>query len=105
MVYQYVVTLLPPPPPDEEHVRLLGVFSFVLAGLGFLGLGFVWVHYLMMTSLFASNPQIMAQMQVHVPASSPFVPSRPPTVDPRQFLQFFIWIYVFIGGWSLLSVV
>lgn len=55
---------MPPPPPlayvrrvnaDGEHVRLLAVFYFVMAGLSVLGVGFLFFHYMMFSAIFESG--------------------------------------------------
>lgn len=68
---------------DAEHIKLLAIFHFVVAGLALLGIGFVLFHYCMMSALF-SNPE-MWKAQKNVP---PF---------PKDFLKMFVWFYVFFG--------
>ncbi|HCN28716.1 MAG TPA: hypothetical protein DIT64_08095 [Verrucomicrobiales bacterium] len=53
-----------PPPPlpdprvkDDEHLRLLAIFHWVLAGLSLLGMGFLGLHYGIMRMVFGS-PEI-----------------------------------------------
>lgn len=55
-----------PPPPlfrdqravDREHLNLLAIFHFVVAGLAFFGLGFLAVHFAFMRAIL-DDPQIM----------------------------------------------
>jgi hypothetical protein len=37
---------------DREHLRLLSIFHFVFAGLALLGVGFLCVHYAIMSTVF-----------------------------------------------------
>ena len=67
---------------DREHVKLLAIFHFVFAGLAFVGIGFLCVHYAIMHTVF-SNPELWKSQQQAMP--------------PRAFLDAFIWFYLFIG--------
>src|SRR5215831_3633184 len=42
---------------DREHLKLLAIFHFVFGGLSLFGLGFLFMHYAIMHSLF-SNPSL-----------------------------------------------
>jgi hypothetical protein len=80
-----------PPPPvserqqiiDAEHIKLLAIFHFVVAGLALLGILFLFVHYFMMSSVF-SNPDIWKSQK-----------NAPPL--PKDFLKVFVWFYIFFG--------
>ncbi|HEY5909693.1 MAG TPA: hypothetical protein VJA21_03715 [Verrucomicrobiae bacterium] len=67
---------------DREHVKLLGIFHFVFAGLAFVGIGFLFVHYSIMHTVF-SNPEMWKSQQQAMP--------------PKAFLDAFIWFYLFMG--------
>jgi len=67
---------------DAEHLKLLAIFHFVLAGLALLGIGFLVLHYTLMSSLFDSK---MWQGQK----------GNPP---PQEFFRIFKWFYVVFGG-------
>jgi outer membrane lipoprotein-sorting protein len=67
---------------DREHVKLLAIFHFVFAGLAFVGIGFLCVHYAMMHMMF-SNPDMWK--------------SQPQVMPPKVFLDAFIWFYLFFG--------
>lgn len=41
---------------DESHLRTISVLHFVLAGFGFLGLVFVFIHFALMATVLASIP-------------------------------------------------
>lgn len=69
---------------DRDQVKLLAIFHFVFAGLGFLGIGFLGLHYLIMHTVF-SNPEMWRQQQ------------HPPPFSPQEFLNVFVWFYLFIG--------
>lgn len=73
---------------DLEHLKLLSVFHFVVAGLALLGIAFLGLHYFMMHTLF-SNPDMWKSQ-------------RGPTPPPQAFLDVFVWFYVF-GGVLLLA--
>jgi hypothetical protein len=81
----------PPPPPvsdkqqiiDAEHIKLLAIFHFVVAGLALLGIVFLFFHYLIMSSVF-SNPDIWKSTK-----------NAPPM--PKDFMKFFVWFYIFFG--------
>src|SRR5438552_956020 len=42
---------------DREHLKLLSILHFVVAGLALLGIGFLFVHYFFMHTFF-SNPEM-----------------------------------------------
>lgn len=67
---------------DAEHLKLLAIFHFVLAGLTALGLGFLFMHWFFMSSIF-SHPAIWQN------AKGP-----PP---PKEFFAIFKWLYLFMG--------
>ena len=85
---------LPPPVPnnDREHLKLIEIFHYVIAGLNGVGLGFLFLHYMILHTVF-TNPQVLEQMrsqQVQQGQQMPF--------DPAQFFGLFVWIYVFLGA-------
>lgn len=54
------MNITPPPLPDprvkdEEHLRLLSVFHWVMAGLSLLGIGFMGLHYSIMRMVLGST--------------------------------------------------
>ena len=67
---------------DREHVKLLAIFHFVFAGLAFVGIAFLCVHYAIMHTVFA-NPEMWKQ--------------QPQAMPPRAFLDAFVWFYAFMG--------
>jgi hypothetical protein len=88
---QQAASSLPPPllaeiqrKRDIEHIKLLSVFHFVFAGLALLGIGFLFLHYFMMHTIF-SNP---ATWKGQSNAAAP----------PQVFLDVFVWFYVFVGA-------
>lgn len=119
----------PPPMPlqrmnaqDEAHLGLISVLHFVLAGLYLLGIGFVILHFMIMTMVFR-----MAETQAHrsPPTVVSVAPESPATEDtplermeespplpppvaappaspapapfPKEIIPFFIAMYVVIG--------
>lgn len=71
---------------DESHLKLLAIFHFVVAGLSLLGIGFLLLHFTLMTHIF-NNPDFLKQSR-----------SAPP---PAEFWRFFQWFYVVCGGMLL----
>ena len=79
---------LPVPPPfpasrekkDLEQLGLVAIFHFVMAGFYGLGIGFLWLHYTLMQSVF-TNPQLM----------------KGPNSLPPTFFAVFKWVYVVLG--------
>jgi hypothetical protein len=77
---------------DREHLSLLSVFHYVVAGFAFSGLGFLLLHY-MMFSTFLNNPD----MWKGAPGAQ-----GPPVAQFQQFFAVFKWFYVF-GGACLIA--
>ena len=67
---------------DADHLKLLAIFHFVLAGFSILGLCFLFLHWFMMHT-FLFNPEFLKNAK-----------SGPP---PAEFFLIFRWIYVFAG--------
>ena len=81
------MTESPPPVPaerkeDTEHLRLLTIFHFILAGLSLLGIGFLAAHYTVMRVVFM-NPEIWKNQK-----------GPPP---PPEIFAMMQWFYVFFG--------
>lgn len=68
---------------DADHLKLLSIFHYVLGGLAVVGLGFLFMHWLMMHSLFA-NPEMWKDQK-----------NGPP---PREVMMIFKWFYLFFGS-------
>ena len=84
---------IPPLPRDQrqidaQHLRLLTIFHYVLAALSLVGLGFLALHWLLMSSLIL-NPDAWQNSK-----------SGPP---PEQFLALFKWFYVIAGFFIVAS--
>jgi hypothetical protein len=69
---------------DDEHLNLLAIFHFVVAGLALLGMGFLVLHFALM-STFLSNPDLWKSPKNGTP-------------PPKELFQVFIWLYLFFGG-------
>jgi len=67
---------------DADHLRLLGIFHFVIAGLAVLGLGFLCLHYAFMQAIL-NNPEVWKNQK-----------GGPP---PEQLFSIFKWFYL-VGG-------
>ena len=75
---------------DNEHLKLLSIFHYILAGFAFAGLLFLCVHFLFMATFF-TNPAIF---------NSPKHPGGPPV---EFLLPFFMFFYLVFGGMLMLS--
>ncbi len=72
---------------DAEHMRLLQIFHYILAGLALVGLGFLALHYGVMHYVL-TNPEMVQKQK-----------DGPP---PEQIFALLRWFY-WIGGGLLLS--
>ena len=68
---------------DADHLKLIGVFHLVLAGLTLLGLGFLFLHWFFL-HLFFGNPEFFKHAK-----------EGPP---PEQFFVIFKWFYILFGS-------
>ncbi|MEM1085593.1 MAG: hypothetical protein AAGI48_15890 [Verrucomicrobiota bacterium] len=80
----------PPPPPgidrDHEQLNLLAIFHFVYAGLGIMGLGFLGLHYTIMSR--------MMDEEMWQGGGGP---------PPAEFFQIFRWLYL-VGGLACVAI-
>ena len=68
---------------DAEHVKLLSVFHFVLGGLAFCGIAFLFLHFFLIRWV-VSHPDIWK--------------SKDGTVFPvKELFAIFRWVYLFMG--------
>ncbi|WP_138223078.1 hypothetical protein [Nibricoccus aquaticus] len=67
---------------DADHLRLIALFHFIFAGLALVGLGFLALHWLFM-STFLGDPSLWKDQK-----------SGPP---PEQFFAIFRWFYAIFG--------
>jgi len=65
---------------DAEHLNLLSIFYFILAGFGALGIGFVAVHFAFMRAMF-TNPDMWKDQK-----------GGPP---PEFVMDLIMWVYAF----------
>ncbi len=70
---------------DADHLKLLAVFHYVLCGLAVLGLGFLLMHWLLMSTVMG-NPEMWKD------SSGKGAP--PP---PQAFFAIFKWFYLLMG--------
>ncbi|MEA3210769.1 MAG: hypothetical protein QOE70_3826 [Chthoniobacter sp.] len=83
----------PPLPPlyrdqrvvDQEHLKLLAIFHYVVAGLAFAMIGFLVLHFMMMR-MFFDNPEMWKDM---------------PNPPPHQFFAMFKWLYLIMGSFMI----
>ncbi len=73
-------------PGIREHVRLLAVFHYIFTALALLGIGFLFFHYKMMSTLM--SPEFMRTQ---------------PNPPPQGFLDVFVWFYVVMGTFLLVG--
>ena len=67
--------------PRSEGASMY-IRPFVFAGLAFVGIGFLCVHYAIMHTVFL-NPDMWR--------------SQPQVMPPKAFVDAFIWFYLFMG--------
>jgi len=79
---------------DAEHLNLLAIFHFVIAGLGLLGIAFLLLHYALMSTIF-DNPKMWEGQK-----------GGPP---PAEFFAIFKVLYavgaVFFVGFGVVNVI
>jgi hypothetical protein len=92
-------SLPPAPSPDNQHLKLLEIFHYVMVGLAAGGILFMFVHYMIMSTVF-TNPHILEQLRKSQEQQHQAMP-----FDPAQFIHAFIWFYVFMWAWGLVSLV
>lgn len=73
---------------DAEHLKLLSIFHFILAGISLVMIAFLTLHYFMMSTVF-SDPGIWGGQGDKG--------SGPPPEIFFEFLQLFVWVYLFMG--------
>ena len=69
-------------PRDCEHLNLLAIFHFVFGGLALVGIGFLFVHYFILHTVFFNPDMWKSQTQA---------------MPPKALLDAFIWFYLFMG--------
>ena len=87
---------LPPPPPgdprqivDNEHIKLLAIFQYIFGGLAFAGLLFLFLHFLIMGTVFGAVISSHSQ--------------RSPNGPPPEFIMIFFACFYFIAGAMLVA--
>jgi hypothetical protein len=68
---------------DDEHIKLLAIFHFVVAGLALLAIVFLLFHYCIMSTVFSNHGIWTAQ-------------ENAPSL-PKDFFKVFIWFYISFG--------
>jgi len=74
---------------DDSHLKLLCIFHFIFAGLAFMGILFLLVHFTIFHA-FLENPKF-SQNQKGLP--------------PAEFFAIFKWFYLIFGSWLSISIV
>ena len=77
---------------DREHLNLLAIFHFVFAGLALVGIGFLVMHYLILSTVF-SNQEMWQPKPNSTGAPTPAMPFQ-----PKEFFAAFKWFYLFFGA-------
>jgi len=72
------------PQRDVDHLNMLSIFHFVVAGFALMGTCFVPVHYLFLKAAFSALPTTQT--------------ATGQTFSPASFLSIFIYFYVGIGA-------
>jgi hypothetical protein len=67
---------------DADHLRLLAIFHYVVAGLTVVGIGFLFLHYTILSAIF-DNPEMWKEQKNGAP--------------PAEFFAIFKWVYVVLG--------
>jgi hypothetical protein len=62
---------------DRDHLRLLAIFHYIFAAMGICGLGFIALHYTMMTSVMSMEGA-----------------KNSATPPPEAMMDVMIWMYV-----------
>jgi hypothetical protein len=73
---------------DHDHLKLLAIFHFIVAGLALAGLGFLFLHWSFMRSFF-DNPEIWRNQK-----------GGPP---PKEIFTFFKIFYAIFGSITVLN--
>lgn len=72
---------------DADHLRLLAIFHFVVAGLAIVGLGFLFLHFTFMHTVM-TNPEVWKNQKAGGP-------------PPEQIFAMLKWLYLFFGALSI----
>jgi hypothetical protein len=89
---------------DREHLRLLAIFHFVVAGLALAGIGFLFLHYSMMHMVF-DNPQMWQPKPNQPPMPSPQDSFTWQAAQKAQLMAVFQWFYLIAGAFLVLAAV
>ena len=74
---------------DNDHLRLLAIFHYIVAGLALVGLGFLFLHYAFMNAII-NNPEMWKNQKSGGP-------------PPEQFFAIFKWFYFIFGGFLVVN--
>lgn len=78
------------PSADDLHLKVIGIFHYVMCGLAVVGVAFLFMHYMIMSTAF-SDPHLWEKA------------NPPPPFDPTKFFRIFVWFYLLIGVWGVAS--
>src|SRR6059036_3653896 len=73
---------------DAEHLRLLSIFHFIVAGFALLGIAFLIAHYFVMSAFM--NPEFWKSQRTGGP-------------PPKEILTILVWVYAFAGFFLVLG--
>ena len=111
---------------DESHLNLLAVFHYIFGGLCLLGIGFLIMHFMMMTFVFkmaaaapSTSPPATTSMMIEAPVElaedqeteisaaeeisaipeppAPVTATAPFTGFPKEMMAIFIIFYIVMG--------
>jgi hypothetical protein len=80
---------------DLEQLKLLEIFHYIMVFLAIGGGAFIAVHYMIMSTsmeMMLKDPKFTEQR-------------TGPPFDPALFFRGFIWFYLFMAAWSLVSLI
>jgi hypothetical protein len=72
---------------DAEHLKLLAIFHFIFAAMALLGIGFLCVHYMIMSTVM-NNPKFWQGKETN-------------GFSHQEFFAAIRWFYVFMGAFFI----
>lgn len=80
---------------DADHLRILAIFHFILAGLSLLGAGIGVLEYAFIGTL-VKDPRFLQRLQQQQG------PNAPTPEDMKNLVAIMVWVFLFFGGALLL---
>lgn len=76
---------------DADHLRILAIFHFILAGLSLLGAGIGVLEYAFIGTL-VKDPRFLQRLQQQQG------PNAPTPEDMKNLVAIMVWVFLFFGG-------